>query len=103
MMTNVTEHEEVAVEALLTKKPSSSTVSASIPSKIMHRYPISDIPVLASSSPEGLELLKVRGGYTSTIDPVTKRQQLGAFGSDWNSTRFEVKYHNQIDVDGLGR
>ena len=65
-------------------------VDTTIPSKEMHRYPIPYVPVSPEETPVGLELLKSEGGSRSTIDPITKRTLLGAFGSDFNSTRFEV-------------
>ena len=38
----------------------------------------------------GLNYLKLVGRVDTVTDPITKRQHLGAFSIDYNSSRYEV-------------
>jgi hypothetical protein len=102
MVTNITEHENL----IASEHDSVKSVTKPLqPSTIQKPPPLQqpmggprEIPYIKSSldkkpsseAPYGLELLKIRGGAGVTVNPATKRQELSAFGTGWNSSRFEV-------------
>lgn len=101
MITNVTDHENSiasdtvkSLTRLVEEKPVEERPVQERPSPV--REGSIHIPYTTlhkstyNNNPTGLELLKVRGGTGVTVNPQTKRQELSAFGTGWNSTRFEV-------------
>jgi hypothetical protein len=96
MVTNITEHENLIASEhdsvkSVTKPLQPSTIEQSMGGPREIPYVKSSLDKKPSSeAPYGLELLKIRGGAGVTVNPATKRQELSAFGTGWNSSRFEV-------------